>query len=64
MAKLKLPVLVGGGEADHLLPVANQRHLAKVIHGAKLVTYPDAAHAFFFQDAAAFLPKLATFLGR
>jgi len=25
----------------------------------KLVTYPDAAHAFFFQDAADFLPRLA-----
>jgi pimeloyl-ACP methyl ester carboxylesterase len=64
VAKLRLTVLVGGGEDDHLLPVANQRHLAKIIHGAKLVTYPDAAHAFFFQDAADFLPRLVAFLRR
>jgi pimeloyl-ACP methyl ester carboxylesterase len=64
VAGLRAPVLVGGGEDDHLLPVANQRHLAKIIHGAKLVTYPDAAHAFFVQDAADFLPRLATFLKR
>jgi pimeloyl-ACP methyl ester carboxylesterase len=62
VARLRLPVLVGGGEADHLLPVANQRHLAKIIRGAKLVTYPDAAHAFFFQRADDFLPRLAKFL--
>src|SRR3954471_4266179 len=62
VARLRLPVLVGGGEADHLLPVANQRHLAKIIRGAKLVTYPDAAHAFFFQRADDFLPRLAKFV--
>jgi pimeloyl-ACP methyl ester carboxylesterase len=63
VARLRLPVLVGGGQDDHLLPVANQRHLAKIIRGAKLVTYPDAAHAFFFQRADDFLPRLTRFLG-
>ena len=62
VARLRLPVLVGGGAEDHLLPVGNQRHLAGLIPGAHLVVYPDAAHAFFFQDAADFLPRLAEFL--
>jgi pimeloyl-ACP methyl ester carboxylesterase len=64
IAKLKLPVLVGGGEQDMLLPVANQRHIADVIPGAKLVTYPDASHGFFIQNAADFVPKLAAFFPR
>ena len=64
VAKLKLPVLVGGGELDPLLPVANQRHLAELIPGAKLVTYPDASHGFFIQHQDDFLPQLAAFVPR
>jgi pimeloyl-ACP methyl ester carboxylesterase len=59
---LKAHALVGGGELDHLLPVANQRHLAQLIPHAKLVTYPDASHGFFFQHDSDFLPRLAAFL--
>ena len=54
--------LVGGGRQDGLLPVANQQHIAQVIPHAKLVTYPDAAHGFFFQESADFLPRLTAFL--
>ena len=54
--------LVGGGRLDGLLPVANQQHIAQVIPHAKLVTYPDAAHGFFFQESADFLPRLTAFL--
>jgi pimeloyl-ACP methyl ester carboxylesterase len=59
---LRARTLVAGGELDNLLPVANERHLAQVIPHAKLLTYPDAAHGFFFQDSADFLPRLAAFL--
>jgi pimeloyl-ACP methyl ester carboxylesterase len=59
---VKARTLVGGGDLDGLLPVANQRHLAQVIPHAKLVTYPDAAHGFFFQEAADFVPRLTAFL--
>jgi pimeloyl-ACP methyl ester carboxylesterase len=61
VAKLKLPVLVGGGDQDELLPVPNQRRLAAVIKGSRLVTYPDASHGFFIQHAAEFVPRLGTF---
>jgi pimeloyl-ACP methyl ester carboxylesterase len=62
VGRLKAHALVGGGELDGLLPVANQRHLAELIPHAKLVTYPDAAHGFFFQEDADFLPRLTAFL--
>jgi pimeloyl-ACP methyl ester carboxylesterase len=62
VGRLKARVLVGGGELDRLLPVGNQRHLAELIPHARLVTYPDAAHGFFFQEDADFLPRLTAFL--
>jgi pimeloyl-ACP methyl ester carboxylesterase len=61
VAKLKASVLIGGGELDHLLPVQNQRRLAKIIPRATLVTYPDASHAFYLQHAAEFVPRLNAF---
>jgi pimeloyl-ACP methyl ester carboxylesterase len=60
--QLQARTLVGGGELDGLLPIANQRHLAAAIPHAKLVAYPDAAHGFFFQESADFLPRLSAFL--
>jgi pimeloyl-ACP methyl ester carboxylesterase len=60
--QLKARTLVGGGELDRLLPIANQRHLAAVIPHAKLIAYPDAAHGFFFQESADFVPRLTAFL--
>ena len=62
IARLKLPVLVGGGVKDWLLPVDNQRHIAKVIPGAKRILYRDAAHGFYLQHADTFVPRLAKFL--
>ena len=62
VAKLELPTLIGGGELDPLLPVANQRHLHQLIKGSKLVTYPDASHGFLFQHQQDWLPRMLTFL--
>jgi pimeloyl-ACP methyl ester carboxylesterase len=62
VARLELPTLIGGGELDPLLPVANQRHLHDMIRGSQLVTYPDASHGFLFQHQAEFVPKLLAFL--
>ena len=42
-------MLVGGGALDRLLPVANQRHLARAMPNAKLRVYRDAAHGFLSQ---------------
>jgi pimeloyl-ACP methyl ester carboxylesterase len=62
ISRLRIPVLVGGGALDALLPVANQRHLGRVIPRAQLVVYADASHGFFLQRARDFLPRLRRFL--
>jgi pimeloyl-ACP methyl ester carboxylesterase len=62
VGKLKLPTLIGGGELDPLLPVANQRHLHDLIKGSQLVTYPDASHGFLFQHQADWVPTMLQFL--
>jgi pimeloyl-ACP methyl ester carboxylesterase len=63
LATIKAPTLVADGTLDPLVPLANDRRLAAVIPGAMLVTYPDAAHGFLFQDQSAFVPRVEQFLG-
>lgn len=62
LRELRAPTFVGGGELDQLLPVANQRHLAATIPGARLVVFSDAAHAFYLQHLREVLPRLRRFL--
>jgi pimeloyl-ACP methyl ester carboxylesterase len=61
--RLRLPVLIGSGAKDVVLPAANQRHLAKRIPRARLVTYRDAGHMFFVQHEEDWLGRLDEFLG-
>jgi pimeloyl-ACP methyl ester carboxylesterase len=60
-AAITAPTLVADGSADPLDPVANSRTLATMIPSATLVLYPDAAHAFLFQEAD-FGARLESFL--
>ncbi len=60
---LHVPTLVADGTMDALDPVANDRLLARTIHGAQLVLYPGAGHAFWFQDEGQFVPRVEAFLG-
>jgi pimeloyl-ACP methyl ester carboxylesterase len=62
IARLTLPVLVGGGKEDKILPVGNQIHLARTIERAVYVDYPGAAHGFYIQESADFLPRMLRFL--
>jgi pimeloyl-ACP methyl ester carboxylesterase len=57
------PTLIADGAADQLDPAVNSRTLAGLIPGAKLTLFPDAGHAFLFQDQAAFVPQIESFLG-
>ena len=57
------PTLVADGTEDALNPVSNDRMLAQLIHGARLVLYPGAGHGFLFQDAGSFVSALGSFLG-
>lgn len=61
-ATIAVPTLVADGTLDRLDPVANSKTLAKLIHGAELRLYPDAGHAFLFQDQANFVPTIESFL--
>jgi pimeloyl-ACP methyl ester carboxylesterase len=62
-AVIAIPTLIADGTVDRLDPLANSRALARLIPGAKLRLYPDAGHAFLFQDEATFVPVIESFLG-
>jgi pimeloyl-ACP methyl ester carboxylesterase len=62
LSRLRLPVLVGGGAFDRLLPLANQRYLASALPNARLRVYRDAAHGFMLQHQRAFLRQIDRFL--
>jgi pimeloyl-ACP methyl ester carboxylesterase len=61
-AEIPAPTLVADGTLDRLDPVVNSHALAKLIPGSKLVLYPDAGHAFLFQDQMVFIPAIESFL--
>lgn len=62
LSRLRLPVLIGAGAVDRLLPVANDRHLATALPHARLRIYPGAAHGFLFQEQSSFVPLVLRFL--
>jgi len=61
-ARISAPTLIADGTSDQLDPVANDRTLARIIPGATLVLYPDAGHAFLFQDWTRFAALVKSFL--
>ncbi len=63
LSSVHVPTLVADGTLDRLDPSANSRMLAAAVRGARLQLYPDAGHAFLFQDAAAFVPAVQRLLG-
>ncbi len=62
-AAISAPTLIADGTIDRLDPVANGHALAQLIRGARLTLYPDAGHAFLFQDENEFVPLIESFLG-
>jgi pimeloyl-ACP methyl ester carboxylesterase len=61
-ATISAPTLIADGTIDRLDAVANDHELARLIRGARLKLYPDAGHAFLFQDENAFVPLIESFL--
>jgi pimeloyl-ACP methyl ester carboxylesterase len=61
-AAISAPTLIADGAADWVDPGANARALARLIPGARLLLYPDAAHAFLFQDPTQFAAAVESFL--
>jgi pimeloyl-ACP methyl ester carboxylesterase len=64
VAGIAVPTLVADGAADRLDPMANSHLLARLIPGATLKLYPDAGHAFLFQDDTAFAMLIDSFLSQ
>ena len=64
VAKIAVPTLLADGTADRLDPVTNSHLLARLIPGATLKLYPDAGHAFLFQDDTAFAALVGSFLSQ
>jgi len=62
VARISVPTLVADGTDDQLVPVANDHLLARLIPGARLTLYPDAGHAFLFQDETVFASLVESFL--
>ena len=60
---ISAPTLIADGSDDQLDPIANDHTLAHTILGSRLVLYPDAGHAFLFQDWARFARLVDSFLG-
>jgi len=59
---ITVPTLIADGAEDRLDPSANSQALARLIHGSRLMFYPDAGHAFLFQDEATYVPAIESFL--
>jgi pimeloyl-ACP methyl ester carboxylesterase len=58
---ISVPTLIADGTQDQLDPVVNDHTLAALIHGSKLKLYPDAGHAFLFQDWSSFAALVNSF---
>lgn len=64
LQSVKQPVLIVQGQEDALVPVVNAISMSKSLPNAKLIVYPDAAHAAFFQYHDDFVKKAIEFLGK
>jgi len=62
LSRIKPPTLVADGTQDALDPAANDWLLARGIRHSHVLLYPDAGHAFLFQDSAQFVPAVERFL--
>lgn len=60
--RIRVRTLVSDGTLDEVDPSLNDLMLAAAIRHARLLLYPDAGHAFLFQDSAAFVPVIDGFL--
>lgn len=61
VGRIRVPILIADGAQDALDPAPNASILAHAVHGAPVILFPDAGHAFLFQDSAVFVPILNWF---
>lgn len=61
-SELRLPMLVANGACDVMLPAYRSFVLSQQAPDAKLILYPDAGHAFLFQEVEDFVMQVDRFL--
>lgn len=59
---ISAPTLIADGTVDRIDAIPNDRALAQLIPGSRLVLYPDAGHAFPFQEEQPFTALIESFL--
>ena len=60
--KIKAPTLIVWGDQDVILPRSDQEALAAAIAGSRLVVYPGAGHAFYWEEPERFASDLVAFI--
>lgn len=60
--ELRLPILVANGAHDVMLPAYRSFVLSQQAPDARLILYPDAGHAFLFQEIEDFATQIDLFL--
>ncbi len=56
------PTLVAIGEKDAITPLERAREMAELVHGARLVTIPNAGHLSNLEAPSAFNRAMGEFL--
>ena len=59
--KIKSPTLIVWGNQDTILPLSDQEALAATITGSRLVVYPGAGHALYWEEPDHIASDLVTF---
>ncbi|WP_280191270.1 alpha/beta fold hydrolase [Delftia sp. PS-11] len=60
--ELRMPILVANGAHDVMLPAYRSFVLSQQAPDARLILYPDAGHAFLFQEIEDFAAQVERFL--
>jgi non-heme chloroperoxidase len=60
--QIKAPTLILWGDRDAILPRSDQEALAAAIASSRLVVYPGAGHALYWEEPARFASDLVAFI--
>lgn len=62
LGNISIPVLIGQGKDDFMIPSINSFVMQQKIPNAKLIVYPDSGHGFLYQWAEEFAVEVNKFL--
>jgi non-heme chloroperoxidase len=62
--RIEAPTLIVWGDQDAILPRSDQEALAAAIPGSRLLVYPGAGHAFYWEDPGRVASDLAAFIAQ